>query len=285
MTPPALEGKAVVVTGAGRGLGRAYARHLAGSGASVVVNDLDAAAVDAVVEEIHGGGGTAVASVHSVAAAQDAEAIVATCCETFGRIDGLVNNAGVLSEAPAWDTAEAQVRAMVEVNLVGSILCGHAAIRAMRRRPGGGSIVNVTSGTHLGQPGLAVYGATKGAVASLTYGWALDLQGSGIRVNAVSPLAVTAMKLPPYEGHARPEDVAAVVEYLLSDLSSPMTGQIVRRARSELGLIHHPAIGRMLRGTWTVDTIAGAFERELADDLQPIGFGTHRVGALRAREH
>lgn len=271
-----LAGRAVVVTGSGRGLGRAYALDAADAGAAVLVNDVDGDAAQGVVAAIRERGGRAAASVCSVVDPGAADEVVATCVREFGRLDGLVNNAGVLTEAPAWETTAEQSTAMVEVNVLGSIHCGHAAIRRMRAQ-GGGSIVNVTSGTHLGQPGLAVYGATKGAIASLTYGWALDLHGTGVRVNAVSPLAVTRMKLPPHDGHAHPEDVAAVVRYLLSDRSAALTGQIVRRARSELGLIRHPAIGTMLTGDWTVDRIADAFENGLGAELEPIGFGGHLV--------
>jgi NAD(P)-dependent dehydrogenase (short-subunit alcohol dehydrogenase family) len=245
------------------------------AGASVVVNDINGAAAESVVAEIRALGGSAIASVHSVASTEQADELIKLATDTFGALDGLVNNAGILVEAPAGQTTAEQARAMVEVNVLGTIYCGQAAIEAMRRQGRGGSIVNVTSGTHLGQPGLAVYGATKGAVASLTYGWALDLHTSGIRVNAVSPLAVTAMKLPPYDGHARPEDIAAVVRYLLADESSGVTGQLVRRARTELGLIRHPSIGLMLSGDWTFDDIARAFDDVLVKELEPIGFGAH----------
>jgi NAD(P)-dependent dehydrogenase (short-subunit alcohol dehydrogenase family) len=275
MTRELLAGKVIAMTGSGRGLGRAYAVHAAGAGAAVVVNDIDPDAAQGVVDEITAQGGQAVACAGSVTDPDKAEELIETCTSRFGRFDGLVNNAGVLYEAPAWETSSQQARTMVEVNLLGSIFCGHAAIAALRARGGSGSIVNVTSGTHLGQPGLAVYGATKGAIASLTYGWALDVASTDIRVNAVSPLAITQMKLPPYEGHAAPEDIAAVVTYLLSDASAGITGQIVRRARQQLGLIRHPAIGTMLTGDWCLDGIADAFDSVLKKELEPVGFGAH----------
>jgi NAD(P)-dependent dehydrogenase (short-subunit alcohol dehydrogenase family) len=275
-----LEGHAVVVTGAGRGLGRAYALHAARSGASVVVNDLDSAASERVAEEIRASGGAAVASGHSVADRAAAEELIGLCVERFGGVDGLVNNAGLFHQADPWAEDLDRVRAMVEVNLMGTLHCGLAAIVRMRERERG-SIVNVTSGTHLGHPGSAVYGATKGAVASLTYGWALDLMPAGIRVNAISPLAVTDMKLPPYEGHARPEEIAAVTTFLLSDRSAGITGQVVRRGRRGLGLIVHPAIGTMVESeVWEVDDIDRAF-RETFRELQPIGYGGHRVVPAR----
>jgi NAD(P)-dependent dehydrogenase (short-subunit alcohol dehydrogenase family) len=269
----ALAGKAVIVTGAGAGLGRAYALAAASAGAAVVVNDIDASAAEAVVTEAREVGGRAVAVVSSVTDPNTGTLLVQRCVSEFGRLDGLVNNAGVLVEAPAWEHNDRDVTTMVAVNVLGTVYCGQAVIAHLVESGGAGSIVNVTSGTHLGQAGLAVYGATKGAVASLTYGWTLDLVGTAVRVNALSPLAVTAMKLPPYDGHAQPEDVAAVVVYLLSDSSSHLRGQIVRRARDELGVIKHPAIGTMLKGDWGVGEIAQVFEGDLAGSLEPTGFG------------
>jgi NAD(P)-dependent dehydrogenase (short-subunit alcohol dehydrogenase family) len=276
MNTGSLHGKSVVVTGSGRGLGRAYAVDAARAGAAVVVNDVNGAAAEDVVRQIRGEGGRAVVSTHSVSDPAAADALIDTAVDEFGSLDGLVNNAGVLVEEPAWEATAESARTMVEVNVLGTVFCGQAAIRRMRAQGSRGAIVNVTSGTLLGQPGLAVYGATKGAVASLTYGWALDLRGTGIRVNAVSPLAVTAMKLPPYDGHAQPEDVAAVVQYLLSDASAALTGQLVRRARNQLGLIRPPSIGRMLEGEWGFESIAEAFREPLGGELEAVGLGAHR---------
>jgi NAD(P)-dependent dehydrogenase (short-subunit alcohol dehydrogenase family) len=230
------------------------------------------------VEEIRASGGAAVSSGHSVTDPAAAEELIDLCVTRFGGIDGLVNNAGLFHQADPRDEDLDRVRAMVGVNLMGTLHCGLAAIGRMRE---GGSIVNVTSGTHLGHPGSAVYGATKGAVASLTYGWALDLLPTGIRVNAISPLAITDMKLPPYDGHARPEEIAALVTFLLSERSAGITGQVVRRGRRGLGLISHPAIGAMAESdVWEVDDIDRAF-RDTFRDLEPIGYGDHRVVPVR----
>lgn len=272
-----LSGRVVLVTGAGRGLGRAYATHAARAGAAVVVNDVDVTAAQAVAEEIEAGSGAAVACGGSVADPGTAGQVVELCVARFGSIDGLVNNAGVFHQAKPWAEDLDRVRSVVEVNLLGTVYCGLAAIGRMRERGTAGSIVNVTSGTHLGHPDTAVYGATKGAVASLTYGWALDLLSLGVRVNAISPLAVTDMKLPPYDGHAHPDDVAAVVTFLLSEAAAGVTGQVVRRARRGLGLLRHPDIGEMIDAdSWGLDDIDRAF-RETLVPLQPIGYGDHRT--------
>ncbi|WP_199434805.1 SDR family NAD(P)-dependent oxidoreductase [Qaidamihabitans albus] len=276
-----LEGKAVVVTGAGRGLGRAYAVHAAGAGAAVVVNDADAVAAEKVVEEIVASSGAAVACGGSVADPAAARNIVELCVSRYGSIDGLVSNAGVFHQAKPWAEDLDRIRTLVDVNLLGTVYCGVAAIERMRKQDTTGSIVNVTSGTHLGHPETAVYGATKGAVASLTYGWALDLLPVGIRVNALSPLAVTDMKLPPYDGHVDPDDVAAVVTYLLSDASAGITGQVVRRARRGLGLLAHPRIGEMIDAdAWELDDIDRAFHESLTP-LEPIGYADHRTVPAR----
>lgn len=272
-----LQGKTVIVTGAGQGLGRAYALAAAAAGAQVVVNDVVEASAKAVVEQVVAGGGTAIAVPQSVTDVAGVEELVETTVSSFGSVDGLVNNAGVLAQAPSWELGEAEVRGMVEVNLLGSIYCGHAVIRQMLQQGTGGSVINVSSGTHLGFEGLAVYGATKGAIASLTYGWTLDLRHTPIRVNALSPLAITPMKLPPYDDHAMPEDIAAVVVYLLSDASAALRGQVVRRARRQLGLIKHPSIGTMLDGDWSVETIADAFSGPLSGELEGVGYGAGQL--------
>ncbi|GAA1033709.1 SDR family oxidoreductase [Virgisporangium ochraceum] len=275
----ALRGKAVVVTGAGRGLGAAYATLAAAEGAAVVVNDVDVERAREVVAEIGAAGGRAVADGSDIASWDGAGALVAHCVDAFGAIDGLVNNAGIFRLAGPYDQDPDDFRAVVEVNLLGTAYCGLHAIRAMTR----GSIVNVTSGAHAGSADMGAYGASKGGVASLTYCWAVDLAGSGIRVNAVSPNAQTRMA-EAFEKHlgekaqrqniGKPaEQNAPAVVYLLSDLSASVHGQVVRMDGTELSLIRHPAvIGDGLDDPeWTVEAVAAAFTGELAGCLQPLG--------------
>jgi NAD(P)-dependent dehydrogenase (short-subunit alcohol dehydrogenase family) len=269
-----LEDKAVVVTGAGRGLGRAYAEQAAAAGALVIVNDIDLDEAEQVAHGIRGAGGTALASGASVADAEGAQGLIRRCVEEFGRIDGLVNNAGLAHHALPWDEDFERVRRMVEVNVLGSLFCAIAASRPMREQASG-TIINVTSGAHMGLATSSIYGATKGAVASLTYSLAIDLRSSGIRVNAISPVAETRM------GPPRPRDrpmpapaaIAPLVVYLLSDLAAGVTGQVVRLTGDELSLISPP---RMLtpparRASWTAQAIGHEFDTTFHDLLRPVG--------------
>ena len=272
-----LRDKAVVVTGAGRGLGAAYARLAASEGASVLVNDVDGALAQAVADEI---GGRAFAA--DISTWDGAGALIGHCVEAFGAIDGLVNNAGIFRLADPLAQDPDEFRAVVEVNLLGTAYCGLHAIRAMLPR-GTGSVVNVTSGSHAGSAAMGAYGASKGGVASLTYCWAADLAGTGVRVNAVSPNAHTRMadEYERYLGDRAqgqnvrkpPEQNAPAVVFLLSDASAALHGQVVRIDGEELSLIGHPVVlGHGVRSPqWTVSAVEQAFAEHLSADLHPVG--------------
>jgi NAD(P)-dependent dehydrogenase (short-subunit alcohol dehydrogenase family) len=279
MTGTYLKGRAVVVTGAGRGLGRAYALHAASEGADVVVNDVDADEAAAVASEITAAGARALAVQGSVSDWESARALIAACEGTFGTIDGLVNNAGVFHAKAPWEETEQSIRRIVEVNVLGSMFCGVHALTAMRAR-GAGSIVNVTSGAHLGLHEISSYGATKGAATSLTYGWALHASETGVRVNAVSPTALTRMSDPGQWGHTgvipsnpEPAVIAPVVTFLLGERASAINGQVVRLDGKILSLLSKARFGddRVAAETWSVDVIADAFETGALGPLMPIG--------------
>ena len=171
-----LDGKAVVITGAGRGLGQAFALHAATHGAAVVVNDLDAEPADEMVDP-------------SVATAA-----IQLCCKEFGRIDGLVDNAGMRYQSPIAEDDPARMRTLIETNVLATMYCGSAAAAALREQ-GSGSIVNVGSLAMVGRPTASAYSASKGAVASMTVAWAAELAEHGVRVNAICPVAHTRMSL------------------------------------------------------------------------------------------
>ncbi|GGP60944.1 SDR family NAD(P)-dependent oxidoreductase [Saccharothrix coeruleofusca] len=284
-----LDGKAVVVTGAGRGLGEAYAMHAARAGAAVVVNDVDGDLAERVAERIRDYGGRAVASAHTVADPTEAEKIVGVCVAEFGRLDGLVNNAGLNYEALPWDDDPDAIRRLVEVNLLGVIYTGTAAMRAMRERGGGGSIVNVSSGAFLGQRKLATYSATKGAVASLSCSWALDLETEGIRVNAVCPVAHTRMvwkserSLRAIPADRVPGKVAPLVLFLLSDAAAGITGQVVRCNGRQLHLIGQPHFKPPIleSDSWDAGSVERAFTGVLQAHLEPYGLEKRMPPRLR----
>ncbi|HKS44364.1 MAG TPA: SDR family NAD(P)-dependent oxidoreductase [Amycolatopsis sp.] len=274
-----LPDRAVVVTGAGRGLGEAFAVHLAQAGARVVVNDVDAELAVRTAATIREHGGRAVASGHNVADPEQAQAIVDLCVDEFGAIDGLVNNAGLNYEAMPWQEEPARVRQLVEVNVLGVMYTGIAVIKAMTAQGRGGAIVNVSSGASLGQRKLGVYSASKGAVASLTYSWALDLEEVGIRVNAICPLAHTRMvwqserslrSCPP---DRTPSRIAPLVLFLLSDDAEGITGQLVRCNGPQLHIVGQPYLKEpiLARQTWDTDTVRSAFDEVFSAHLEPYG--------------
>ncbi|GAB2767024.1 SDR family NAD(P)-dependent oxidoreductase [Amycolatopsis magusensis] len=274
-----LEQKAVVVTGGGRGLGQAFAVHAAQAGAAVVVNDVDVEFAERTAEGIRAQGGRAVASGHSVADPKQARAIVDRCVAEYGRIDGLVSNAGVNYEALPWQEDPDQVRELIEVNVLGVVYTGMAAAEAMVAQGGGGSIVNISSGASLGQRKLGVYAASKGAVASLTYSWALDLEEVGIRVNAVCPLAHTRMvwkserslrNCPP---DRTPSRIAPLVLFLLGENSAGITGQMIRCNGPQLHLVGQPHFKAPIleRDVWDTESVERAFDEVFSAHLEPYG--------------
>lgn len=287
-TASPLTGKAVVVTGAADGIGRAVALAVANAGAHVVVNDVDSHGLASLARTLSQSGTHCCAVEGRVEDYARAKELIASCVEEYGRIDGLVNNAGAFEIGAPGEISEAMWRRLVDTNILGTAFCGTHAIEQMTKQ-GFGAIVNVTSGAHLGTPLLSAYGATKGAVASLTYGWAVDLAGTAVRVNALSPMAQTKMsdtvasyfashrELRPWPpATVPPENNASVVVFLLSDASIGINGQVVRIDGDRLSLMSHPAILEpVLRSpVWNVETIVAAFDEALRHASVPVGLTT-----------
>jgi NAD(P)-dependent dehydrogenase (short-subunit alcohol dehydrogenase family) len=275
-----LVGQNVVITGAGSGLGAAWGRAAARLGARIVVNDIDHETALRTVAEIVAEGGEAVAEVQDISDPAGAAAVVARCIESFGSITCLINNAAVFSTEPVWDADVDKLRRALDVNVIGSFNCMRHAVGPMMAQKSG-SIINVISGAHMGLPALGHYGATKGALASFTYSWASDLVGTGVRVNAISPLALTPMSahvptLPPCEVNVPP------LLYLISDRSSHLNGQIVRIAGTQLSIIAHPAIRTPVleNDEWTLDSVADAFDATLTAKLVPLGVATYDIAGI-----
>ena len=259
-----LSGKRVIVTGAGRGLGRSYALAIAAAGGSVIVNDVDEETAHAVCTEIAAQGGIAHPSAHSVTEPDAASAMVDLCVSRFGGLDGLVNNAGLFHVATPLGENLDEVARLIQVNVLGVLNAGLFAIREMSRA-GSGTIVNIVSGAALGIKEMGSYGASKGAVLSLTKAWAIDLSDTGIRIMAVSPVADTRMTESlsgAVKPGGNPDDIAPLISYLLSDANHAPNGTVFRLAYGELSLLNDATFGPPLAADsrWTVSTITEALK-------------------------
>lgn len=277
-----LEGRIVVVTGAGAGLGAEYARQIAAAGAAVVVNDLAAEAAERTVAMIREAGGDAIAFAADVADWDSAAELIAACVEHYGAIDGLVNNAGIIGRVGSMlDTDPESLARVLRVNVHGTAGPAVHAARAMLAAGRGGAIVNVSSGNQSGHVGFASYGASKGAVSTLTYAWAAELGPRGIRVNAISPNAHTAMtddleaqlgENPEEREYPSESDNASVVVFLLSERAARLNGQVVRVDSGYLSVTSHPSVvSPRAQIEYSPERVAEVFEGELADRLQPLG--------------
>lgn len=281
----ALEGRVAIVTGAGRGLGREHALLFAREGAKVVVNDLggardgsgsDPGPADAVVDEIRAAGGEAIANGAGVSDWDAAASLVEQAIDTWGRLDVLVNNAGILRDRMLFNMTEAEWDAVIDVHLKGhAAMLHHAAVHWRALAKAGetfdASVVNTSSTSGLlSNPGQANYGAAKTGIATLTEIAAKELGRYGVRVNAICPAALTrltadlgqrdgTLDLPDEWSPDDPANVAPWVAHLAS-ASCRITGKIFFVRGGNVSLFRpYTAVDHVAKdGMWSVEELAGA---------------------------
>ena len=291
-----LAGKVAIVTGSGRGLGLAYAAELARQGASVVVNDVDAQVAADAVASIESAGGKAVAVVAPVGPTETAKLLVDTAFDTYGRLDILVTNAGVLRDTVLWKMSDDDFDTVINVHLRGTFTCVREAAIRMREQAQGGRIICIGSPTgQRGNFGQTNYAAAKAGIVGMVRTWALELKRAGITANAVIPVAATAMTATlPYfaaaveaekKGEPMPsffrhdlgfgtsDDVAGLISYLASDVASDVTGQAIGIGGDRVQVWSHPeAVATAYHdGGWSADDLASDFPVILAEHGQSVG--------------
>ena len=248
MSELGFDGRVAIITGAGGGLGRSHALELARRGAQVLVNDLGGAldgsgssltAADRVVDEITAAGGIAVANHDSVATAEGGQGIVQAAIDAFGRVDVLVNNAGILRDKAFHKMDDSMIEAVINVHLKGALYVSQPAFCLMREQ-GYGRIVNTSSASGLfGNFGQANYGAAKAGLAGLTRVLAIEGASRGIQVNAIAPIAATRMTqdiLGPLADKVSPASVSPLVAYLAHEECS-VSGHIYSVAGGRIARI------------------------------------------------
>jgi NAD(P)-dependent dehydrogenase (short-subunit alcohol dehydrogenase family) len=275
----ALDGKVIIVTGAGRGIGREIALLAAREGAKVVVNDpgvaadgsgTDAAPAEQVVEEIKKEGGTAVANFETVAEAVPASKIVKQAVDTYGKLDGVVNNAGILRDAIFHRMSIDAFEQVIKVHLMGSFYVSHAAARLFREQESGAFVHFTSTSGLIGNFGQANYAAAKLGIVGLSKSIALDMQRFNVRSNCVSPFAWSRLiGTIPTETEAEkarvarmqqmgPEKIAPLSVYLLGDAAKDVTGQIFAVRMNEIFLMGQSRPIRSVHrdGGWTCESLA-----------------------------
>jgi NAD(P)-dependent dehydrogenase (short-subunit alcohol dehydrogenase family) len=291
-----LDGKVAVVTGSGRGIGRAYARALAEAGCAVVVNDVDADVADSCVRELTDMGARAVAEVVAVGSGEAADRLVQRAVDSFGGIDVMCTNAGILRDRVLWKMSDEDFDAVIDTHLRGTFTCARAAAIRMREQGRGGRIVVISSWAgQRGNFGQTNYAAAKAGIAAFARTWAMELARAEITVNAIVPNAMTRMiasipgmaelvrsaadgePLPDTVrkemGMGTPEDVAPLVVFLCSDAARDVTGQCIGLGGDKLSLWSHPQeISAAYRdGGWTADAIAEVWGSSVGSRLETYG--------------
>ncbi len=294
------DGKVAIVTGAGRGIGRAHALLLASQGAAVVVNDFgggmagegnDTTPAQSVVDEIVAAGGKGAANHASVSNWAEAEAMITQAVETFGGLDILINNAGILRDRMSFSMDEAEWDSVIDVHLKGHFAPSKFAAAYWRNQfkstsaPVNAKIVNTASESGLyGNAGQANYAAAKAGIASMTIVMARELERLGVRVNAIAPVARTRLteatpgaadfmsKKAGQPDTFAPENVSAVVGWLASDLSAGVSGQVMKIQGGLVQVLRgwRPASQSTEAAEWTIDSIDRVAKSLFADQPKTV---------------
>ena len=274
-----MEGKVVVVTGAGRGIGRAIAMGMAAQGAKVVVNDIGVSLsgentgekpADEVVREIKEAGGEAVANFDSVSEWKAAHHIIATALDAYGRIDCVVNNAGILRDVIFHKMTEDDFDAVVDVMLKGSFNCSRAAAEHFRKQESGAFVHMTSTSGLIGGMGQVNYGAAKLGIVAMSKAIAVDMQRFNVRSNCIAPVAWTRMtqSVPAKDPAAQkrreqrmqvtPEHNAPLAVFLASDAAKAVNAQVFAVRKNEIFLMSQSRPLRSVhRGEgWTPETCA-----------------------------
>lgn len=294
-----LDGKVALVTGSGRGIGRGIARLLAAEGAAVVVNDLgasldgegrDTGPAATVVKEITEAGGRAVANTSSVTDFEAAEGMVQQAIDTFGKLDIVVNVAGILRDRMVFNMAPEEWQAVLDVHLKGMFNTSRAAAIHWRETRAGGRLISMSSTSAFGSPGQPNYGAAKAGVIGLTLSCAAGLGRYGVTANAILPSGSTRMidsipqaveavahtgKLPSElaVGTAEdPDNVAPLIAYLASDASAHVTGQVFGSFGYTYTITSQPKIIKALRSDrpLSVDELAEYIPKAFGNEIPNI---------------
>jgi NAD(P)-dependent dehydrogenase (short-subunit alcohol dehydrogenase family) len=290
-----LDGKVALLTGAGRGLGLAFSKHLAQAGARVVVNDIDADVAEAAVREIVAAGGEAAAVVAPIGSTEAAEKCVQSAIDAFGRLDIVVCCAGVLRDKVLWNMTDDDFDLVIETHLRGTFTIVRTAVRRMREQGAGGSLILISSlAGQRGNFGQTSYAAAKAGIAAFTRTWAMECARAGITVNAVLPTALTRMvaTIPGMEEHfaaaergepipaklraagiGTADDAAPLVLFLASDGAKDVTGQCIGLGGDRLALWSHPKEKVVVQrsGGWSVESIAEAWRGALGAEPETYG--------------
>ena len=277
-----LKNKVAIVTGGGRGIGRGHSLHLAKSGAIVLVNDIDSEEAEKVVNEILDEGGVAKISSQDISSREGCSLLIDECVTEFGNIDILVNNAGILRDKSLLKMTDEDFDSVWNIHVKGTFWSSQLAALRMKESGKGGSIINTTSGAHFGNFGQTNYAAAKGAIASMTYTWAIELAKYGIRVNAIGPTGSTRMSatfasskntnhdnLPFID----PTSNGPLIAYLSSDLAKKISGQIFGCGGERLALMVQPHYGKTLKKDegWSLEDIDGVMTKEFIHEFKNLG--------------